>query len=409
MVDNYYGYVLNYYKQTYTYSEAKGWVITDQQKCDKAAYEAGNTVIPTGPGTEGETKTVYERIYEIDTTAKNNALYQVPVMKVVNMPYGHYKVVIRASYKSRMDHGQNGGKKSYNFTLDAIRIYDPANDGKTDSFGVIEYAYTKDGEGWPVFRELRNQLLDKNSFDEAAGGKVNGAVFIDGNSSIDNYIMDDYRNFGPNNEVYLAKDQAVAFRLDLTDFDSIVEDVHIALKTENGANTTYEVYYLDEYGNDVDARTFQLNTATDRYYKLPNYDKGVLVIHNTGNGLLSITNLKITFNADPYGVVAGEDEELEIPMTITEGERDMAVMSLRMRAMAPVVPDETIPEEPVPNVPGPDETVKEPEDELVEIPEEDVPLATPDTGDTAGIWGIVGLAAAGMFGGLLFLRKKKED
>ena len=155
-----------------------------------------------------------------------------------------------------------------------------------------------------------------------------------------------------------------------------MEDVHIALKTENGDDTTYEIYYLDENGNDVDAKTFQLNTATDRYYKLPNYDKGVLVIHNTGSGLLSITNLKVTFNADPYGVVVGEGEELEIPMTITEGERDMAVMSLRMRAMAPVVPDETVPEEPVPEETVPEETL--PEETVPEetVPEETVPEET---------------------------------
>ena len=364
VVDNYYGYVLNHYKQTYTYTEEKGWVITDQEICTEADYEAGNQVIPTEPGTEEQTVIVYKRIYEIKPDASDNALYQVPVMKVVDMPYGHYKAVIRATFKSLMYHDQNDGNRSYNFTLDAIRIYDPANDGKTDSSGVIEYAYTKDGEGWPVFFELRNQLLGANSFNEDAGDEVNGAVFIDGNSSIDDdYIMTDYRNFGPNNEVYLAKDQAVAFKLDLTGFDrngkSIVEDVHIALKTENRDDTTYEVYYLDENGNDVDAKTFQLDTATDRYYKLPNYDKGVLVIHNTGSGLLSITNLKITFNADPYGVVAGEDEELEIPMTITEGERDMAVMSLRMRAMAPVVPDETVPEETVPEETLPEETLPE--------------------------------------------------
>ena len=369
VVDNYYGYVLNHYMQTYTYTEEEGWIITDQEICTEADYEAGNQVIPTEPGTKGQTVVVYKRIYEIDTNARDNALYQVPVMKVVDMPYGHYKAVIRATFKSLMYHDQNNSSRSYNFTLDAIRIYDPANDGINDNSGVIEYAYTKDGEGWPVFFELRNQLLGAKSFDNVAGDKVNGAVFIDGNSSVDDdYIMTDYLNFGPNNEVYLAKDQAVAFKLDLTGFDrngkSIVEDVHIALKTENGADTTYEIYYLDENGNRTDPRVFQLDTATDRYYKLPNYDKGVLVILNTGSGLLSITNLKITFNADPYGVVAGEDEELEIPMTITEGERDMAVMSLRMRAMAPVVPDETIPEEPVPEETVPEET--EPEETVPE-------------------------------------------
>jgi hypothetical protein len=96
------------------------------------------------------------------------------------------------------------------------------------------------------------------------------------------------------------------------------------------------------------------------------------VILNTGSGLLSITNLKITFNADPKAGATGEGEELDVPMTITEGERDMAVMSLRMRAMAPVVPDETIPEEPVPEETVPE--VLEPGEFSVKVPK-DAPKA----------------------------------
>ena len=376
VVDNYYGYVLNHYKQTYTYSEAEGWVITEQVKCTEAEYEAGNQVIPTEPGTEDQTVVVYRRIYEIDENASGNALYQVPVMKIENLEYGYYKAVIRASYKSRMDHGQNNKSKSYNFILDAIRIYDPANDGKTDDTGLIEYAYGKDGEGWPVFTELRNQLLGANSFDNVSGDRVSGAVFIDGNSSVDDkYIMTDYKNFGPNNEVYLNKGQAVAFRLDLSRYQkngkSIVQDVHIALKTENGSDVQYEIYYLDENGNAHGEKTYDLATATDRYYKLPNYDKGVLVIHNisnNSNALLSITNLKITFSEEPPAEVVSGDEELEVPVVISEADSNMAVMSLRMRAAAPAVPEETVPEETVPEETVPEETVPE-----ETIPEETVP------------------------------------
>ena len=380
VVDNYYGYVLNHYKQTYTYNAEEGWVITAQSVCTEGDYEAGYKVIPTEIPGEGEPTevTVYKRIYEIDKDAKNNAMYQVPVMKVVDMPYGHYRVSIRAAFKNMMYHNQNKdaynetGVKSYNFTLDAIRIYDPANDGETDLSGLIEYAYGKDGEGWPVFFELRNQLLNSGSFDD--GDKVNGAVFIDGNSSIDNdYIMTDYLNFGPNNEVYLANDQAVAFKLDLSGFvkngKSIVADVHMALKTENGQDVDYEIYYLDENGEATDVRSYHLDTATDRYYKLPNYDKGVLVIRNNSDkagALLSITNLKITFTENPYALSVGE--ELEIPMTITEEEMDMAVMSLRMRAMAPVVPEEPVPDESIPEESAPEESVPE-----ESIPEETVP------------------------------------
>jgi hypothetical protein len=87
--------------------------------------------------------------------------------------YGHYKVEIVASYAPLFDHGKckcgtevdkqlikcgacaNSSECSctantcaecfsYDFYLDAIRIYDPANDGVNDN--VIKDAYIADGE-----------------------------------------------------------------------------------------------------------------------------------------------------------------------------------------------------------------------------------------------------------------------
>jgi hypothetical protein len=100
----------------------------------------------------------------VDTTASNNALYQVPVIKVdLNnvkdadnnaYGYGYYNVEIVASYGALFDHQKDG---SYDFYLDAIRIYDPANDGADDV--VIKDAYIADGEYMPTYEELRNLLI----------------------------------------------------------------------------------------------------------------------------------------------------------------------------------------------------------------------------------------------------------
>ena len=86
--------------------------------------------------------------YTVDSNSPN-ALYQVPVMKVEGLPYGTYTAVIEAMYDTGFDHKQyNDG--SYDFYLDAIRVYDPANDGVNNQNNTtIKDAYEADGEYLP--------------------------------------------------------------------------------------------------------------------------------------------------------------------------------------------------------------------------------------------------------------------
>ena len=197
----------------------------------------------------------------------NNALYQIPVMKVSNLTYGDYTVEIKVAYSSLFD---LTGDSAYSFWLDAIRIYDPMG----------EYAdYTKDNEGYPVYTNLHKALI-KND----ATIKEN-AVFIDGKG---NATLSEYTNYGPNNEIYLKNGQAVSFKL--TGDLSKIASVQIGAKAPQGTATMVV--------NESTTAATTLSTATDMYYDITNVakDGNVVIISNTAEkGILSLTNLKITF------------------------------------------------------------------------------------------------------------------
>lgn len=202
----------------------------------------------------------------------NNALYQIPVMKVSGLDYGEYTAVIRVAYSSFFDQTT---KNEYNFWLDAIRVYDP--------MGKDNATYGQDNEGYPQYIKLRDSLV---------GGTAtakDGSVFIDG---ADKATIDQYKNGGPNNEVYLAYGQAISFTIPA---NTNIASIQIGAKAPNGtANMTV---------NNTGAVNGGISTATEMYYKLDVQPGQQVTISNTGDGILSLTNLKITFKTNPNATV----------------------------------------------------------------------------------------------------------
>lgn len=215
------------------------------------------------------------------------ALWQIPVMKVANLDYGKYDVTITVAYADFFSHGQNGGG-SYDFWLDAVRIYDPAGaaDGSKENY---EKAYKADGECWPTYMELRDMIIRDKSF--AADSTANGMIFIDGQTG--NVSMADYTSYGPNNELYLAKGQAVAFRLNAA---GNVADIQIALKAIQAGIKAHAVITTTDGAKLFDG---DIATATDMYRSILAANGKTVVITNTGDGILSITNLKVTYSEKP--------------------------------------------------------------------------------------------------------------
>lgn len=196
----------------------------------------------------------------------SDTLYQIPVMKVDGLGYGEYNVVIKVAYNKFFDTAE---AKEYSFWLDAVRIYDPMG----------EYAdYTKDNEGYPQYIKLRDTLVDGTAKPDG----TDKTVFIDGGSTAD--IKTTYANYGPNNEVYLMKGQAITFKIPQ---NANVDSIQIGAKAPDGKPAQMVV----NTDNPV-----ELSTATEMYYQIANAG-GQFTITNTGDGILSLTNLKITYSA----------------------------------------------------------------------------------------------------------------
>lgn len=287
VVNNYYGY---------TYSEEKGWEINNNP----------------------------------------NAIYQVPVIKVSGLTYGEHTVVIKVCYDKIFDVAD--GKK-YSFWLDAVRVYDPAGSD-------LDKDYVKDREVRPIYVEVRKALIEKNNFTADTTVLANGAVFIDGKST--GASIDDYKNFGPNHEVYLAKDQAIAFRIVA---DREPATVQIGVKLANGSTGTLKISdasgntlkfakYNGSNGEVPENESLTLNTATDMYYALngitweSDADKlksNVIVLKNTGdNSIVSITNVKCTY--------AAESTANTVALAISYDDALMAVDAVN-NAITPVEPE----------------------------------------------------------------------
>ncbi len=275
----------------------------------------------------------------------SDALYQIPVIKVDDLVYGTYEVTVLVSHISYIDKTTADG---YDFYLDAVRIYDPAGiyDGVTsDNNQTIEDAYKNDNEAWPEYTELRNVINAANEIQSSVnndGTPLAGSMFIDGCPTIANadsegnygggapagkqqwvnYLyfagryeyernenvapaISDYINYGPNNETYLAEGQAIAFTIDA---DSNLASVQIGLKAAKGA-TKINIYGVEKDGDGYEFTAVfnakEINSATELYYDITKLAGKTVVIMNAGDGkdntnpILSITNIKRTYKAEP--------------------------------------------------------------------------------------------------------------
>lgn len=239
--------------------------------------------------------------WEVVKDGKENAIYQIPVMKVNDLPYGEYTAVVQVFYNSFFDENYNEKSENnqYSFWLDAVRIYDPMG----------EYAgYTQDNEGYPQYIKLHDEVVK-----EKATPNVN-ALFIDGK---ENATIAEYANYGPNNEVYLMNGQAITFKILANDK---IASIQIGAKAPDGKTAKMVVN---------SSEPIELNTATEMYYTISS-GADQFTISNTGDGILSLTNLKITYKTKP-----AENEKVTLAALDTQ-EQENAVNLVRALFTAPV-------------------------------------------------------------------------
>lgn len=233
------------------------------------------------------------------TTGQAVTAYNVPVFSVDNLAHGNYNVEIA------LIEGE--------VRLDGFRVYNTlANEPEF---------FKTDLEDNPTFIELRDLALTTLGVDSATG-----QVHTDESADItaaqatltyDNTVytagnVNDVLNNGPKNEIYLMKGMSLTFKVTTS------RVVQIGLKALD-ASTSYTI-------NNGDPVT--LNASTDMFYKVLNKgttSEQTITINNTGDGILSITKLKICddpgadivpmtvdeINAALAGVVEPEEPEIQ--------------------------------------------------------------------------------------------------
>ncbi len=206
-------------------------------------------------------------------SAKNdgvNTIYQVPVIKVQGLACDTYNVTVKPFYdtndkKLLAVEGQTATE--FNFYLDAIRVYNPLENGNT--------YYGQDGEANAQFINLSKYV------DSSTTG-----LWVDKNIGANVNI---YKDDGPNNEIYLASGQSVTIKL----VDSEGKPIETTDKSAQiGARL---ISGTENVAISVDGTSITVDSTVDQYYEVGSVGQ-TFTITNTGSGsgIVALTTLKLT-------------------------------------------------------------------------------------------------------------------
>lgn len=217
------------------------------------------------------------------TDAQEVTAFNVPVVSLSGLAHGTYTLQI-AAVKS----GSAGASAVY---IDGFRVH-----GTLD---VNSDVYQQDDEANPTFVELRNSVLNAVIGNDpvesmyaaqiadttmsqvyAKDEKGVNALIVTRDNSIasNNVVVQDLLDNGPKNEIYLRKDESLVFTV-------YAGSAQIGLKALDKA-TSYTI-------NNSTAQN--LSASTDMFYPLTLNSDGTttITITNNGDGILSITELKL--------------------------------------------------------------------------------------------------------------------
>lgn len=249
--------------------------------------ESGKVMVYVYDGS-GDGK-VLKRLVTVDTRqlgdqSANDTAYNVPIVSLSGLSAGEHTIRMLAVQTK----DQDGVKQSWPVYIDGFRVH-----GTLD---VNSEVYHPDGEANPTFVELRNSVLnavigdtkpDSIYADQIANETMSqvyaaneegvSALIVTRDSTMTDVEVKDLLDNGPKNEIYLKQGEALVFTVNAA-------SAQIGLKALNKA-TSYKI----NSGEPV-----SLSTSTDMFYPV---NTSMITITNTGDGILSVTELKL-FGAD---------------------------------------------------------------------------------------------------------------
>ena len=267
------------------------------------------------------------KVYMVDTyfkgggtIAHGTTLYQTPVVQNLALDYGTYTVTMNAMYLRRSEIEkaeasadlQGAGSSALVSELlaqagmtdvdpskvelvymDDNSILSPKHQPSPDVFDGEEQAamdWTTYVDGVRVYGALKakdqgvylddeknvtyyNIINSMIAADQITNETTNGFAYIEGTGDT-TFNPATYQQSGPQNEIYLAKNSAIAFKV----ASGSVVQVSARAVTDKAAriNTDKDV-----------------TSNTEMYYEVRPNDDGTVVIQNTGDGMLALVNVKI--------------------------------------------------------------------------------------------------------------------
>jgi fibro-slime domain-containing protein len=258
----------------------------------------------------------------VNTFYQSGDLYQIPVIKISGLDYAEYTAtiyVVSTGYQST-------------FYLDGIRIYNPAG---TNTDITSNYSKTETNAS---IAEVKSLILGKGFYttrtytdaDDTEGTNVlvagsgvaatlvtvssDGSSVTTGTGSSSMYVetfndikdttvteattTSDYYEYlmkGPNNEIYIAKDSAVAFTVEGYSKLSSSSTFQVAAKAVSGA-TSMNILVIDTDGNILSTKSVDVASATELYYnvELPSSaaNGAIILVQNSDSAILSLTDIK---------------------------------------------------------------------------------------------------------------------
>lgn len=194
---------------------------------------------------------VYSKMVDTVYQTEGEALYQIPVINCTDLEYGTYTVTISVA-------PANALTERCTFYLDALRIYNPLGSDNDTANG----AYDADDEKDLYTKEIRNLLIEQGSLSSTD----EGFVYVDLEDHVED--LQQYREQGPNNEVYLSGNDGVCTTVKTADGQA-PDSVQIGAKAPNGKAYMSIGIGLDSKGvNMAWSEDIALSTATDMYYDL---------------------------------------------------------------------------------------------------------------------------------------------
>lgn len=296
----------------------------------------------------------------VDTRYNGGTLNQVPFAHVELESDAHYSVNIRAYYAPAIaasnintattfgavsgisDFALSGSYAdqavwdqmardlaSFGLTLDDVefvRFNDTASAAQTDSLAVYADLYSVQQPARPegtnlaidAFRVYRSsdsndaigekyiaseQNIVYNNILDVVKGKI--LAFTEGDSNTTIQITDYEAAGGPQNEIYIGKNQAISFHVDGA------TEIQVSLRAVQGATS-----WADATTGENPAA---IRSNTEMYYTVKAGTGGVFTITNHGSGLLAIVNVKLPSGAKTMSASEIDEDALRASLCAALG------------------------------------------------------------------------------------------